>query len=99
MRQEKEEYMLFSISTIFSTTLALINFISSSYFISVSLIFCKAAFSIEGAEAIIAHLAPELRPGDVVVIMSNGGFGGIHQKMLEAIEARKSAEDGPAGLL
>lgn len=54
----------------------------------------KAAFSIEGAEAIIAHLAPELRPGDVVVIMSNGGFGGIHQKMLDAIEARKSAGGG-----
>ena len=51
----------------------------------------KAAFSIDGAEAIVAHLAPELRAGDVVVIMSNGGFGGIHQKMLDALEARGSA--------
>jgi UDP-N-acetylmuramate: L-alanyl-gamma-D-glutamyl-meso-diaminopimelate ligase len=48
----------------------------------------KAAAAIDGAEAIVAHLAPELRPGDVVVIMSNGGFGGIHQKMLDALDAR-----------
>jgi hypothetical protein len=24
----------------------------------------------------------------VVVVMSNGGFGGIHQKLLDALEAR-----------
>jgi UDP-N-acetylmuramate: L-alanyl-gamma-D-glutamyl-meso-diaminopimelate ligase len=48
----------------------------------------KTAHSIEGAEAIVAHLAPELQPGDVVVVMSNGGFGGIHQKMLDALDAR-----------
>jgi UDP-N-acetylmuramate: L-alanyl-gamma-D-glutamyl-meso-diaminopimelate ligase len=47
----------------------------------------KQAFSIEGADAIVTHVAPELRAGDVVVVMSNGGFGGIHQKLLEAIEA------------
>ena len=27
----------------------------------------------------------EHRPGDLVVIMSNGGFGGIHRKLLEAL--------------
>jgi UDP-N-acetylmuramate: L-alanyl-gamma-D-glutamyl-meso-diaminopimelate ligase len=48
----------------------------------------KQAFSIEGADAIVAHLAPQLRGGDVVVVMSNGGFGGIHQKLLDAIETR-----------
>lgn len=46
----------------------------------------KTAHSIEGAEAIVAHLAPELRAGDVVVIMSNGGFGGIHQQLLDALQ-------------
>ena len=45
----------------------------------------KAAFAIEGADAIVAHLAPALRAGDVVAIMSNGGFGGIHQKLLAAL--------------
>jgi UDP-N-acetylmuramate: L-alanyl-gamma-D-glutamyl-meso-diaminopimelate ligase len=48
----------------------------------------KFAASIEGAEAIVAHLVPRLQSGDVVVIMSNGGFGGIHQKMLDALESR-----------
>jgi UDP-N-acetylmuramate: L-alanyl-gamma-D-glutamyl-meso-diaminopimelate ligase len=51
----------------------------------------KQAFEIGGADsnasadAIVAHLAPELRDGDVVIIMSNGGFGGIHQKLLDAL--------------
>jgi UDP-N-acetylmuramate: L-alanyl-gamma-D-glutamyl-meso-diaminopimelate ligase len=48
----------------------------------------KQAFSIDGAQNIVAHLAPELRPGDVVMVMSNGGFGGIHQKLLDALQAR-----------
>jgi UDP-N-acetylmuramate: L-alanyl-gamma-D-glutamyl-meso-diaminopimelate ligase len=51
----------------------------------------KQAFSIEGADAIVEHVAPDLRPGDVVVIMSNGGFGGIHQKLLDAIEQGRGA--------
>jgi UDP-N-acetylmuramate: L-alanyl-gamma-D-glutamyl-meso-diaminopimelate ligase len=34
------------------------------------------------ADAIIARLKPLLAPGDVVVVFSNGGFGGIHQKLL-----------------
>jgi UDP-N-acetylmuramate: L-alanyl-gamma-D-glutamyl-meso-diaminopimelate ligase len=45
----------------------------------------KPAMSLSDAEAIIEHLVPELREGDVVAIMSNGGFGGIHDKMLNAL--------------
>jgi UDP-N-acetylmuramate: L-alanyl-gamma-D-glutamyl-meso-diaminopimelate ligase len=45
----------------------------------------KPALRIEGADEIVSHLAPELRTGDVVAIMSNGGFGGIHDKMLAAL--------------
>jgi UDP-N-acetylmuramate: L-alanyl-gamma-D-glutamyl-meso-diaminopimelate ligase len=52
----------------------------------------KQAFSIEGADEIVAHVAPDLRAGDVVVVMSNGGFGGIHQKLLGAIESRENTE-------
>ncbi|MGH9785152.1 MAG: UDP-N-acetylmuramate--L-alanine ligase, partial [Terriglobia bacterium] len=37
------------------------------------------------ADAIVASLVPELLPGDVAVIMSNGGFGGIHGKLLAAL--------------
>jgi len=37
------------------------------------------------ADAIVGALAPELRSGDVVAILSNGGFGGIYQKLPRAI--------------
>jgi len=33
------------------------------------------------ADAIIQTIAPELRSGDVVAILSNGGFGGIYEKL------------------
>jgi UDP-N-acetylmuramate: L-alanyl-gamma-D-glutamyl-meso-diaminopimelate ligase len=36
---------------------------------------------------IVSHLARELREGDRVVILSNGGFGGIHGKLLAALGA------------
>jgi UDP-N-acetylmuramate-alanine ligase len=29
---------------------------------------------------------PELKDGDVVAIMSNGGFGGIHAKLLDRLK-------------
>ena len=38
-------------------------------------------------DGIVAHLAHELREGDRVVILSNGGFGGIHGKLLTALGA------------
>jgi UDP-N-acetylmuramate: L-alanyl-gamma-D-glutamyl-meso-diaminopimelate ligase len=34
---------------------------------------------------IIGAIVREHRPGDLVVIMSNGGFGGIHRKLLQAL--------------
>ncbi|HEY4933236.1 MAG TPA: UDP-N-acetylmuramate:L-alanyl-gamma-D-glutamyl-meso-diaminopimelate ligase [Terriglobales bacterium] len=33
------------------------------------------------ADAIVDAIAPELRHGDVVAILSNGGFGGIYEKL------------------
>ncbi len=33
------------------------------------------------ADAIVETLAPEMRTGDVVAILSNGGFGGIYEKL------------------
>ncbi|HYX40515.1 MAG TPA: UDP-N-acetylmuramate:L-alanyl-gamma-D-glutamyl-meso-diaminopimelate ligase [Pyrinomonadaceae bacterium] len=40
------------------------------------------AHTYDVADEIIRRLTPELRAGDAVVIMSNGGFGGIHEKLL-----------------
>jgi len=45
----------------------------------------KSALALPDADAIVKHLIPELRSGDVVAIMSNGGFGGIHDKLLDAL--------------
>jgi len=39
----------------------------------------------DSIDDIIAGIAKEHRPGDLVVLMSNGGFGGIHQKLLRAL--------------
>ncbi|MEL7240123.1 MAG: Mur ligase family protein, partial [Planctomycetota bacterium] len=37
---------------------------------------------------IVALLAEEARPQDTLLFMSNGGFGGIHNKMIDALKAR-----------
>jgi UDP-N-acetylmuramate: L-alanyl-gamma-D-glutamyl-meso-diaminopimelate ligase len=48
----------------------------------------KPAFALPDVEQIVTHIVPELRTGDVVAIMSNGGFGGIHDKILTALESK-----------
>jgi len=50
----------------------------------------KPATTLPGADEIVAYLTPQLRPGDVVAIMSNGGFGGIHEKLLNTLNAPRS---------
>jgi len=40
-------------------------------------------------DAIVALLAKQSRPGDRIVFMSNGGFGGIHDRCLQALSARQ----------
>lgn len=47
----------------------------------------KPAFALPDADRIVAHIVPELSSGDVVAIMSNGGFGGIHDKILTALHS------------
>jgi UDP-N-acetylmuramate: L-alanyl-gamma-D-glutamyl-meso-diaminopimelate ligase len=39
-----------------------------------------------GVEAIVEELARECRGGDVVAVLSNGGFGGIHGRLLRALQ-------------
>jgi UDP-N-acetylmuramate: L-alanyl-gamma-D-glutamyl-meso-diaminopimelate ligase len=34
---------------------------------------------------IVSEVAGAAKPGDLIVVMSNGGFGGIHRKLLEAL--------------
>jgi UDP-N-acetylmuramate: L-alanyl-gamma-D-glutamyl-meso-diaminopimelate ligase len=40
----------------------------------------------DSIDDIVAGIAREHRTGDLVVVMSNGGFGGIHKKLLQALE-------------
>lgn len=39
----------------------------------------------DSIDTLVANLAAEAQAGDDIVIMSNGGFGGIHQKLLQAL--------------
>jgi UDP-N-acetylmuramate: L-alanyl-gamma-D-glutamyl-meso-diaminopimelate ligase len=39
-------------------------------------------------DALIAQVVQAARPGDHILCMSNGGFGGIHQKLADALKAR-----------
>jgi UDP-N-acetylmuramate: L-alanyl-gamma-D-glutamyl-meso-diaminopimelate ligase len=43
------------------------------------------AWALDGSDAIAATVAAEVRRGDVVVMMSNGAFGGLRQKLQAAL--------------
>ena len=40
-------------------------------------------------DELVKGLADDSRPGDHILVMSNGGFGGLHDKLLAALRARK----------
>ena len=42
------------------------------------------------SEEIVRVVGREARPGDLVIVMSNGGFDDIHQKLLDALAAREA---------
>ncbi len=43
------------------------------------------SFVLRDLDELIDQLAQTLQPGDHVVIMSNGGFGGLHQRLLDRL--------------
>ncbi len=43
------------------------------------------ARSFADLEQLVAAVAADARPGDQVLVMSNGGFGGVHDKLLAAL--------------
>jgi UDP-N-acetylmuramate: L-alanyl-gamma-D-glutamyl-meso-diaminopimelate ligase len=47
----------------------------------------RPAFYEENADAIVERLVPLLQPKDVVAIFSNGGFDGIHEKLLKRLQS------------
>jgi len=46
------------------------------------------AVYVPDVDEIVRRVVVDARAGDVLLVMSNGGFGGIHSKLLEALEAR-----------
>ncbi|MBI2816835.1 MAG: UDP-N-acetylmuramate:L-alanyl-gamma-D-glutamyl-meso-diaminopimelate ligase [Acidobacteria bacterium] len=42
------------------------------------------------ADQIVSSILPSLELGDAVIVMSNGGFGGIHQKLLRALAGTRA---------
>lgn len=48
----------------------------------------KTADYVPDPDEIVRRLVPELQGGEVVLVMSNGGFGGIHDKLLDALRQR-----------
>ena len=42
-------------------------------------------------DALVEAIAREARAGDHVVVMSNGGFGGIHDKLLTRLASARGA--------
>ncbi|HWZ12625.1 MAG TPA: UDP-N-acetylmuramate:L-alanyl-gamma-D-glutamyl-meso-diaminopimelate ligase [Acidobacteriaceae bacterium] len=52
----------------------------------------KPARLLPDADAIVTHLVPRLRGGDVVAILSNGGFGNIYEKLPRAFREAQRTE-------
>jgi len=47
-----------------------------------------------GADNIVSSIVPELKSGDVVAILSNGGFGGIYEKLPERLRKQRAMIHG-----
>jgi UDP-N-acetylmuramate: L-alanyl-gamma-D-glutamyl-meso-diaminopimelate ligase len=47
----------------------------------------KIAHSFDQLDFLVNAIVQAAQPGDHVLVMSNGGFGGIHQKLLDALAA------------
>ena len=48
----------------------------------------KLASVSDNIDALVARVIAAAQPGDHVLCMSNGGFGGVHELLLKALEAR-----------
>jgi len=53
----------------------------------------KSAASFDSAEGIAAFLAEKSLPGDIVVVMSNGSFDGLCDKLLSRLSKRANSPE------
>ena len=56
----------------------------------------RKARHVSGTDRIVETIVAERRPGDVVVIMSNGGFDGIHQRLIARLRDAAPQTEGAA---
>jgi UDP-N-acetylmuramate: L-alanyl-gamma-D-glutamyl-meso-diaminopimelate ligase len=56
----------------------------------------KDARILPSSDAIADFLAAEARPNDLLLVMSNGSFDGLCEKLLERIQSRPSSSEGHA---
>jgi UDP-N-acetylmuramate: L-alanyl-gamma-D-glutamyl-meso-diaminopimelate ligase len=50
---------------------------------------CQQPCFVENSiDALVRNIVGNSQAGDTIVIMSNGGFGDIHNKLLAALESR-----------
>ena len=54
----------------------------------------RDAVLLKDADAIVEAIAPELRAGDVVAILSNGGFDGIYEKLPQRLREMSAVSRG-----
>jgi UDP-N-acetylmuramate: L-alanyl-gamma-D-glutamyl-meso-diaminopimelate ligase len=52
----------------------------------------RTADYVPAVDDIVSLITPELGTGDVVLVMSNGAFGGIHRKILDALKSKTAGE-------
>ncbi|KQZ42473.1 UDP-N-acetylmuramate:L-alanyl-gamma-D-glutamyl-meso-diaminopimelate ligase [Duganella sp. Root1480D1] len=46
----------------------------------------EIASAYDDLDLMVKAIVAQARPGDHIIVMSNGGFGGVHQKLLEALK-------------
>jgi UDP-N-acetylmuramate: L-alanyl-gamma-D-glutamyl-meso-diaminopimelate ligase len=46
----------------------------------------ETASAYDDLDVMVKAIVAQARPGDHIIVMSNGGFGGVHQKLLEALK-------------
>ncbi len=48
----------------------------------------QAAYVSDQVDQLVAQIVEEAQPGDQILVMSNGGFEGIHDKLLSALKQK-----------
>jgi UDP-N-acetylmuramate: L-alanyl-gamma-D-glutamyl-meso-diaminopimelate ligase len=56
----------------------------------------RAGF-VRSVDALVQSLADDAQAGDHILVMSNGGFGGLHDKLLAELRRRAAARAAAAG--